>query len=72
MEEQLKREIAIMRKLNHPNVTQLYEVFQTTKHVYLILELVCLHLLDEFAVRSGKSMYFGIVTSMPPRSLHLC
>jgi|EP00670_Eutreptiella_braarudii_P003167 serine/threonine protein kinase len=40
MEEQLKREIAIMRKLNHPNVTQLYEVFQTTKHVYLILELV--------------------------------
>lgn len=40
MEEQLKREIAIMRKLDHPNITRLFEVFQTSKHVYLILELV--------------------------------
>eukprot|EP00667_Euglena_gracilis_P006966 EG_transcript_7029 len=40
MEEQLKREIAIMRKLDHPNITRLYEVYQTNKHVYLILELV--------------------------------
>ena len=40
MEEQLKREIAIMRKLDHPHVTKLHEVLQTQKHVYLVLELV--------------------------------
>jgi serine/threonine protein kinase len=40
MEEQVKREIAIMRKLNHPNITKLFDVFQTRRHVYLILELV--------------------------------
>jgi len=40
MEEQLKREIAIMRKLDHPHVTRLYEVYQTNKNVFLVLELV--------------------------------
>uniref|UniRef100_A0A7S1NGA1 non-specific serine/threonine protein kinase n=1 Tax=Eutreptiella gymnastica TaxID=73025 RepID=A0A7S1NGA1_9EUGL len=40
MEEQLKREIAIMRKLDHPHVTKMFEVLQTQKHVYLVLELV--------------------------------
>eukprot|EP00906_Rhabdomonas_costata_P008784 RCo012473 len=40
MEEQLKKEIAIMRKLNHPAIVRLYEVFQTKSTVYLILELV--------------------------------
>jgi serine/threonine protein kinase len=40
MEEQLKREIAVMKKLSHPNVVQLREVMQTANHIYLVLELV--------------------------------
>lgn len=40
MEAQLKREIAIMKELHHENVLQLVEVLQTTKNVYIVLELV--------------------------------
>eukprot|EP00756_Hemistasia_phaeocysticola_P013764 Hpha_TRINITY_DN15298_c0_g3::TRINITY_DN15298_c0_g3_i3::g.68265::m.68265 len=40
MEEQLKREIAVMKLLKHPNIVSLNEVLQTAKHIYLILELV--------------------------------
>eukprot|EP01065_Artemidia_motanka_P053584 TRINITY_DN9983_c0_g1_i9.p1 TRINITY_DN9983_c0_g1~~TRINITY_DN9983_c0_g1_i9.p1 ORF type:complete len:449 (+),score=114.31 TRINITY_DN9983_c0_g1_i9:90-1436(+) len=40
MEEQLKREIAVMKLLKHPNIVSLTEVLQTAKHIYLILELV--------------------------------
>eukprot|EP00758_Cryptobia_borreli_P003114 Tbor_TRINITY_DN3537_c0_g1::TRINITY_DN3537_c0_g1_i2::g.2901::m.2901 len=40
MEEQLKREIAVMKMLKHPNVVQLKEVMQTANHIYLVLELV--------------------------------
>ncbi|KAH9599970.1 Protein kinase domain [Trypanosoma melophagium] len=40
MEEQLKREIAVMKMLHQPNVIQLREVMQTTNHIYLVLELV--------------------------------
>lgn len=40
MEEQLKREISIMRMLNHPNIVKLFDVLQTQNHIYLVLELV--------------------------------
>ena len=40
MEEQLKREIAVMKLLKHDNIVQLKEVLQTQKHIYLILELI--------------------------------
>lgn len=36
----LQREIAIMRKVNHPNVISLRSVFEDKKHVYLVMELV--------------------------------
>ena len=40
MEEQLKREIAVMKLLKHDNIVQLKEVLHTQKHIYLILELI--------------------------------
>ena len=40
MEEQLKKEIAIMKILKHPHVIELSEVLQTQKHIYIVLELV--------------------------------
>eukprot|EP00906_Rhabdomonas_costata_P011599 RCo016532 len=39
-EEQLRREIAVLRKLRHPYVVQLLDVFTTPKTYYLVLELV--------------------------------
>jgi len=40
MEEQLKREIAIMKHLKHEHIVQLKEVLQTQKHIYIVLELI--------------------------------
>jgi hypothetical protein len=40
MEEQLKREIAVMKVLKHENIVQLREVLQTANHIYLVLELI--------------------------------
>ncbi|CCW65392.1 unnamed protein product [Phytomonas sp. EM1] len=40
MEEQLKREIAVMKRLRQPNIIELHEVMQTSNHIYLVLELV--------------------------------
>lgn len=40
MEEQLRREIAVMKMLHQPNVIELHEVMQTANHIYLVLELV--------------------------------
>ena len=40
MEEQLKREIAVMKLLKHDHIVQLREVLQTQKHIYLVLEII--------------------------------
>lgn len=40
MEEQLKREIAIMKHLKHEHIIGLKEVMQTSKHIYIVLDLV--------------------------------
>lgn len=36
----IEREIIIMKLLNHPNVLRLYDVWETSKNLYLILEYV--------------------------------
>ena len=37
-EKHLRREIAVMKLLNHANVMQLYDVLQTGKNIYMVLE----------------------------------
>lgn len=40
LEEQLKREIAVLKILRHKHVVAMKEVLQTTRHIYIVLELV--------------------------------
>ncbi|CAD8147032.1 unnamed protein product [Paramecium pentaurelia] len=39
-EQALKNEIQIMKELNHPNIISFHEVFETNKHINLVLELI--------------------------------
>jgi serine/threonine-protein kinase ULK/ATG1 len=36
--QQLKREIAILTKINHPNIVKLYDVHRTSNYLYMFLE----------------------------------
>lgn len=36
----MKREMKIMEKLDHPNIAKLYEVFESYKQVFMIMEYV--------------------------------
>ncbi|CAD7953700.1 unnamed protein product [Amoebophrya sp. A25] len=38
-ENRFREEIALMRKLDHPNIIRLFETFEDHKNIYLILEL---------------------------------
>ncbi|KAG7609963.1 Protein kinase-like domain superfamily [Arabidopsis suecica] len=40
MAEQIKREISIMKLINHPNVVQLYEVLASKAKIYIVLEFI--------------------------------
>jgi len=46
----LRREVQIMKKVNHPNVLKLYEVFEDEEEFFLVMELV-----------TGKELFDKIV-----------
>ncbi|XP_035824070.1 calcium/calmodulin-dependent protein kinase type 1-like, partial [Aplysia californica] len=39
-EEALENEISVLRRLSHPNIVRLVDVFEDKTHVYLVMELV--------------------------------
>lgn len=39
LNERVRQEVSIHRKLDHPSILKLYTFFEDTEHVYLILEL---------------------------------
>ena len=53
--ERLLQEVLILGRLHHPNIVKLYEVFQTSNTMYLIMELL-----------SGGELYTRLIQS--PRS----
>ncbi|GBG25659.1 Protein kinase, putative [Hondaea fermentalgiana] len=38
--ELLRTEIAVLKLVNHPNIIQLYDTFESLNHIYLVLEFV--------------------------------
>jgi serine/threonine protein kinase len=54
MEKQTKKEILIMKRINHPNIVKLFDVYQTKTKLYLIMELVTGGELFEKIAQEGK------------------
>ncbi|KAF9178308.1 hypothetical protein BGZ51_007887 [Haplosporangium sp. Z 767] len=50
----IEREIAIMKLINHPHVIQLYDVYETEKDLFLIMEYVSGGELFEYLVSRGR------------------
>ncbi|KAJ3112433.1 hypothetical protein HK100_002341 [Physocladia obscura] len=54
LNEKTEREITIMKLIQHPNVMQLYDVYETEKELYLILEHIECGELFDYLVSQGR------------------
>lgn len=52
--EKLFREVSIMKLLQHPNIVKLYEVIETDKTLYLVMEYVNNGEVFEYLVKNGR------------------
>lgn len=50
----LFREVSIMKLLNHPNIVKLFEVIETKKTLYLVMEYITNGEVREFIVKKGR------------------
>ncbi|KAA8497352.1 CBL-interacting protein kinase 23 [Porphyridium purpureum] len=68
MSLQVKREIAIMKALSHPNVVSLYEVLASQTKLYLVMELVSGG--ELFDVIAQQAEYGGLKEDVARRYFH--
>lgn len=54
MESQIKKEISIMRDLDHPNIVKIFEVLMSTDYLYIVMEFVSGGELYTKITRGGK------------------
>lgn len=52
--KKVAREIAVMRLLDHPNVLKLYDVLETSQHVFLVMERVKGGELFDYILQKGR------------------
>ena len=62
MAEQIKKEIAIMKSINHKHVVSIREVFATSSKIFLVIEYVeggeLLKYLNENTLQEDEARYF--------------
>ncbi len=56
--EVLKREIDILRKMDHPNIIKLVDVYEDDKYLHLVTELCTGGEVNEHAVKIGFQVTF--------------
>ncbi|KAJ3438976.1 serine/threonine-protein kinase brsk2-like protein [Anaeramoeba flamelloides] len=54
MRKKVEREISILKLLKHPNIMRLYDVYETSKYLYLILEYVSGGELFDYLISKGS------------------
>ena len=54
MRKKMEREIAVLRLVNHPNVMKLFDVYETSRYLFLVLEYVQGGELFDHLVRKGR------------------
>ena len=52
--ERVAREIHILKMIRHPNIIQLYEIIETPKQLYLIMEYASGGELFDYIVKNGR------------------
>ncbi|KAJ3430138.1 protein kinase [Anaeramoeba flamelloides] len=52
--DRVRREIAVQRLMKHPNVLRVYDVYETTEHLFIILEYVSGGELFDYIVEKGS------------------
>eukprot|EP01133_Synstelium_polycarpum_P015232 gene15232-18028_t len=63
MRRKIEREIVLMKLIDHPNALKMYEVYETSKYLFLILEYVeggelFDYLVEKGGLESGEALYF--------------
>ena len=73
--EKIQREISILKKVDHPNIIKLYEVFEDDKYIYLIMEQckggelfdkIINHIQKKkmFSEKEGASIFYQVISSL--------
>jgi serine/threonine protein kinase len=61
LQENLETEILIMRDYKHDNIVGLFETFQSSRFIYLVMELCMGGDLSKFIKKRGKNANFELI-----------